>query len=127
MNFEEALYIELNAITALNGNIFPLNADTDTKPPYLVYVSSEGEQERTLDGYVISKEVKCELHILNDTYFGLKDLTKQVISLIDTFQRRTIGGAGGVYIQSATYEKVHEQYVPELLQCLCILEMKVRI
>jgi hypothetical protein len=127
MNFEEALVSELVGITDLINKIFPLNATEGIKPPYIVYVSSEGEQERTLDGYVISKEVNCELHILNDSYFGLKDITKQVISLIDTFQRRTIGGDGGVYVQSCTYEKVHEQYVPELLQCLCILEMKVRI
>lgn len=127
MTFEESLYNELLTITGFNGNIFPLNAETDTKTPYLVYVSSEGEQERTLDGYVISKEITCELHILHDKYSSLKDLTRQVISLIDTFQRRTIGGTGGVYVQSATYEKVHEMFVPELIQCLCVLEMKVRI
>jgi hypothetical protein len=127
MTFEESLYNELATITDLNGEIYPLNADTDTKPPYLVYVSSEGEQERTLDGYVISKEITCELHILHDEYSSLKGLTRQVISLIDTFQRRIIGGSGGVYVQGATYENVHEQFVPELIQYLCILEIKVRI
>lgn len=127
MNFEESLYNELLSITDLANNVFPLNAPTDTKPPYLVYVSSEGVQERTLDGYLSVRETTCELHILHDKYSSLKDLTRQVISLIDTFQRRTIGGTGGVYVQSATYEKVHEMFVPELIQCLCVLEMKVRI
>lgn len=127
MEFEEALKAELSTISELNNQVFPLNATEGTKAPYIVYVSSEGIQERTLDGYVRSREVDCEIHILHDKYFSLKDLTRQVISIIDSFQQRFIGGSTDVYVQASTYQKVNEMYLPDLLQYLCVLELTVRL
>ena len=127
MNFEEALRNELSGIPQLTNKIFPLAATEGVKTPYLVYVSSEGVQEKYLSGYAGNKEVDCELHILNDSYAGLKDITRQVIDKVISFQDRVIGGDNGVWIQDVTYERVTEQYIDQLFQYLCIISIKVRI
>jgi hypothetical protein len=127
MNFEEALQNELNSIPQITNKIFPLAATEGVKTPYLVYISSEGIQEKYLDGYEGSKEVDCELHILNDSYAGLKDITKQVISKVVKFQQSIIGGDGGVWVQDVTYERTSEQYIEQLFQYLCIVSVRLRI
>jgi hypothetical protein len=127
MNFEEALRNELSSIPQIANKIFPLAATEGVKTPYLVYISSEGVQEKYLDGYAGSKEIECELHILNDSYAGLKDITRQVISKVVKFQQSIIGGDGGVWVQNLTYERPTEQYIDQLFQYLCIVSLKVRI
>lgn len=127
MNFEEALRNELSSIPQLTNKIFPLAATEGVKTPYLVYVSSEGVQEKYLEGYAGSKEVDCELHILSDSYSSLKDITRQVNAKIVSFQERVIGGDNGVWIQDVTYEKVTEQYIDQLFQYLCIVNIRVRL
>ena len=127
MNFEEALRNELSSITQITNKVFPLAATEGVKTPYLVYVSNEGVPEKCLTGYFGPKEVNGELHILNDTYSGLKDITKQVISKVESFQNRVIGGTGGVLIQDVSYEKPVEQYIDQLFQYLSIIPFTVRI
>jgi hypothetical protein len=127
MYFEEALKIELENITELNNKVYPLAATEGVITPYLVYVSSEGVQEKYLEGYAGSKEVDCELHILSDSYPGLKDITRQVIAKVVTFQGRVIGGDNGVWIQDVTYERVTEQYIDQLFQYLCVISIRVRL
>jgi hypothetical protein len=127
MNFEEALRNELSSIPQIANKIFPLAATEGVKTPYLVYISSEGVQEKYLDGYAGSKEVECELHILNDSYAGLKDITRQVIAKVVKFQQSIIGGDGGVWVQDLTYERASEQYIDQLFQYLCVVSLKVRI
>jgi hypothetical protein len=57
----------------------------------------------------------------------LKDITRQVIDKVISFQSRVIGGTDGVMIFDVTYEKVTEQYIPELFQFLCVIAITVRI
>src|SRR5689334_14622596 len=125
MNFEQALQIELNSITGIADKIFPLVATEGVKTPYLVYVSSEGVPEKYLDGYEGAKEVECELHILNDSYSGLKDVTRQVISKIVKFQQSIIGGDGGVWVQNVTYSVGKEEYIDQLFQYLCVVSLQL--
>ena len=127
MNFEEALRNELSSISQLTNKIFPLAATEGVKTPYLVYISNEGVPQKCLSGYFGPTEITGEFHILNDTYSGLKDITKQVISTIKSFQNRLIGGVDGVFIQDATYEKPTEQYIDQLFQYLSIISFTVRI
>jgi hypothetical protein len=75
----------------------------------------------------VLKRVECELHILNDSYAGLKDITRQVIAKVVKFQQSIIGGDGGVWVQDLTYERATEQYIDQLFQYLCIVSLKVRI
>ncbi|WEG14004.1 hypothetical protein PU629_06445 [Pullulanibacillus sp. KACC 23026] len=127
MDFEDALKSELATIPDLTNRIFPLTGPEGQSAPYVVYALTDDVQERTLDGYIFYREITCELHILHSKYFSLSDLKRQITSLIDSFQRRVIGGDNGLFVQSATYEKVNEMYLPDLLQYLCVLEMKVSL
>lgn len=125
--FEEALKTELESIDSLNNKVFPVIAIEGVETPYLVYISSEGLQEKYYEGYSGSKEIQAELHILSNEYPSLKDMTRQVISKVISFQSRVIGGTDGVMIYDVTYDKVTEQFIPELLQFLCIVSISVRI
>jgi hypothetical protein len=126
MDFEEALRAELSSIIEINNKVFPLNAPEGTLAPYIVYVSSEGLQEKTLDGYLDSKEIECEINILHSGYGSMKALTKEVLSKILSFQGRVIG-LEGPYIHDLTYEKPAEIYENEVSLYRSVLEIKVCI
>lgn len=126
MYFEEALKNELESIPILNNKVFALTAIEGSKTPYLVYMSSEGIQEKDLNGYSIMTEVDVDLHILADEYPQLKDITRQVITKVKSFQSQVIGGTDGVYIYDFTYEKPTEQFIPELYQYLSVIPIKLR-
>jgi hypothetical protein len=113
MNFEEALVEEFNTIPNILDKAFPLMAPEGIKPPFIVYVSSEGVQDKTLQGYLSSKEVVCEIHVVHSNYNNVKSLSKQVISKIQSFYGRTIG-TDGPFIQNVTYEKPTEVYEKEV-------------
>ncbi|MEH7093941.1 DUF3168 domain-containing protein [Neobacillus vireti] len=113
MDFEEALRAELSAITELNNKVFPLNATQGTKAPYVVYMSSEGVQYQTLDGYLPNKEVECEINILHGSYGAMKSLTKEVIAKVLSFYSRTIG-ENGPFIESVSHENPVELYENEI-------------
>lgn len=113
MNFEEALASELESVDGLEGKVFPMGAKEGVKPPFVIYVSSEGLQDKTLDGYLTSKEIDCEIHVVHKNYDKMKALTKLVISELQTFYGRAIG-TDGPFIKSLTYDKpveVHEKEV----------------
>jgi hypothetical protein len=113
MNFEEALQYELDTITGLDGKVFPFGTSEGVKPPFVIYVSSEGVEDKTLDGYLNSKEIECEIHVINSRYGTMKALTKEVLSKLQTFYGRSIG-VDGPFIRSLSYEKpteVHEKEV----------------
>lgn len=115
MTFEEALVTEFETITELNGKVFPLNAqDAEGNPveaPYLIYVSSEGQYDKCLDGFLNMKEVSCELNILHKTYKNMKLLSRQVVAKLKSFEGRIIG-VDGPMIQ----ELVFENDSPELYE-----------
>jgi hypothetical protein len=130
MNFEEALRVELGTLTGLSNKVFPLNATEGTKAPYVVYVSSEGLQVKTLQGYLGSKEVDCEINILHDSYANMKDLGKEVLAKIISFQGRHIGGLlskDGPFIQNVTYTKPMEIYEKEVALYRSVIDITVKI
>ncbi|KQL54511.1 hypothetical protein AN964_14065 [Heyndrickxia shackletonii] len=113
MDFEEALRAELVTIDGLSNKVFPLNATEGTKPPYIIYVSSEGIQDKTLDGYQSNKEAPCEINIVHNSYENLKSMTKQVLDKIVSFEGRVIG-KDGPFIQELSYDKPIELYENEI-------------
>jgi hypothetical protein len=125
VTFEEALEEELQAIPELVGKVFPLDA-TGFKPPYVVYLSSEGLQDKTLEGYLQSKGINGELNILTHTYKGLKPLTSAVISKLVSFERRVVG-ANGPYIKSINYEEPVELYEQEVGWYRCNISFTIRV
>jgi hypothetical protein len=125
MNFEEALTAELTMIDGLAHKVFPLNAKEGTVPPYIVYLSSEGVQDKSFEGYLISKEVECEINILHSTYREMKGLTKLVLEKIISLQGRTIG-EGGPSIQNLSYEKPIELYEKDIKQYRSVIDVKFK-
>jgi hypothetical protein len=135
MNFEEALKGELISVSldlkevtdkGVIEKVFPLNAPEGTKPPFIVYVSSEGLQDMTLDGYSENKEIECEINILHSGYGNMKALTKEVLAKILSFQGRAIG-LDGPFIHDLTYEKPVEIYENEVALFRSVLTITVCI
>lgn len=125
MNFDEALRDELGSISELINRVFPLKAKEGMKAPYIVYVSSEGIQDKSFQGYLDSKTVDCEINILHDSYGNMKSLTKEVLAKIISFQDRSIG-ENGPFIQNVTYERPVELYEKEISLYRCVIDIKVR-
>lgn len=122
MDFEPALVEELKSIPELENRIYPLFAPEATKyngVPYLIYGSSEGIRDKSLDGYMNSKEVRAELNVVTESYGELKSITKQVIDLLVSFEQRTIG-TNGPYIKELEYQMPIEIYEnqPNLYRCM---------
>jgi len=126
MNFEQALTAELEQIEGLMDKVFPLNAEEGTKAPYLIYFGSEGLEDKTLDGYLESKEVECELNIMQYSFLELKYLSKQVLDKVKSFQSRVIG-EDGPFIQSISYQKPVVLYEKEVNLYRCVIEITVKI
>jgi hypothetical protein len=126
MNFEESLVYELSSIEGLSKKIFPLSAVAGVETPFLVYVSSEGEEDRTLNGFIGSKQITCEIHIIANSYSELKRITRSVIEKIKTFWGRQIG-VNGVYIKSVAYDPPVETVDEELNLRRSAFDLRVRI
>jgi hypothetical protein len=123
MTFEEALRSEVSSVSGLASKVFPLLARSQNQSllaaPYVAYVSTEGLQEKSLEGYDASRRVSCEIHVVQTSYTSMKSLTKLVMAKILTFQSRVIG-TGGPYIQNVTYQEPVELYddEPKLYRCV---------
>lgn len=126
LNFEESLYYELQTITDLNNKVYPLNAPEDSNAPFAVYLSEEGKRDETLDGYLNSMEIRCDINILHNTYGELKNVTGQVINKCISFIGRKIG-VNGPLVQNVTYDKSIEVYEADLLLYRALITISVRI
>jgi len=127
MSFEPALVQELKTISALENRIYPLTAPEATASggvPYLIYASSEGLRDKSLGGYLKSKEVRAELNIIAKKYSDMKAITKQVIALLITFEGRQIG-TDGPFIEELTYQMPVEMYESQPDLHRCIIELSV--
>jgi hypothetical protein len=126
MNFEEGLVYELQSISGLEGKVFPLNATEGTNPPFVIYVSSEGEQLKSLDGTIEDlSDVTCEIHVVAETYEKLKSLLKAVIDKLQSFFGRPIG-VDGVSIKSFSMTEPIEGSDEELDYKRSSFEIRVR-
>lgn len=108
MDFEQALAYELEAITGLLGKVFPQNAKENTKPPFVVYISSEGEPVMTLAGPTDMTELTCEIHVVTESYEQLKSLTKAILDRIRSFFRRAIGQNGPTILSISHVEPTEQ-------------------
>lgn len=126
-DFEQALTQELKSVSVLGGRVYPLFAPEAVKKngvPYLIYGSSEGLRDKSLDGYLKSKEVRAELNVIADRYADMKAITKQVIALLLSFEGRQIG-AGGPYIEAVEYQMPVEIYESQPDLHRCVIEFSV--
>lgn len=125
MDFEKALTKELKSINGFN-KVSPHMVKQGTPAPYLFYLSSEGVFDKTLNGYLDSKEVFCEINIVTDKYEQLKPLVKLVIDKLISMQSRTIG-TSNIYIQNVTYVKPVELYEKDVNQFRCLIDCTFKI
>jgi len=126
LTFEEALVAELESVSGLSGKVFPLNAAEGTKPPYLIYISSDGLPDKTLTGYTESKTIPLEINIICRTYTDLKSLTPAVLAKIRSFQRRTIG-MDGPYVQDVAYDEPVELLEPQVMWYRSNFDLRISI
>jgi hypothetical protein len=124
MSLEAAMREELTAISGLTNKIFPVSAPENTATPYLVYLSSEGVNDRTLSGFLSSKTVSVELNILSDTYESLKTITSGVIQRLQSFAGRTIGTAGP-YVQEIVIDAPIEAFEDKTKLYIATFEIRV--
>jgi len=122
MSFEPALAQELKTIPELQNRVYPLyapEANAEQGVPYLIYASSEGLRDKTLSGYLESKEVRGELNIIARRYGDMKAITRLVIALLVDMIGRKIG-TDGPYIKDISYQHPVEMYEPQpdLYRCL---------
>lgn len=120
LDFEPALVQELKVIPELQNRIYPLDApeaNAGQGVPYLIYGSSEGLRDKSLEGYMQSKEVRAELNIIAKRYGDMKAITKQVIAILLSFEGRQMG-TGGPYIEELIYQAPVELYEaqPDLIR-----------
>lgn len=126
MDFEQALVFELGAITGLEKKVFPLGAKEGTLPPFVIYISSEGEKTNTLNGYAADKEITCEIHVVGQNYSEMKNFTKAVLDKLQTFWGRPIGTNGPI-IKRLTYTAPEESHEEELNYERSAFDITVRI
>jgi len=127
MSFEPALVQELKTIPELQNRVYPLfapEANAEQGVPYLIYASSEGLRDKTLSGYLESKEVRGELNIIAKRYGDMKAITKKVVALLISFEGRQIG-ANGPFIEELTYQMPVELYEAQPDLHRCVIEFQV--
>ena len=83
-------------------------AEENTKPPFVVYVSSDGENIMTLSGPTEMTELTCEIHVVAETYEQLKSLVPTIINRTKTFFQRIIGRNGPLIKSVSHVEPVEE-------------------
>jgi hypothetical protein len=127
LDFEVALRNELSVIEGLTGKVYPLNAIEGTKAPFIVYESSDGIQEKTLTGFSPYKDIDINLYIVANSYADMKAYSKSVISILQSFIGRNIGGSSDVYIRDVEYSKVDETYINDLFLYQTIIDATVTI
>jgi hypothetical protein len=110
--FEKNLKTELTSI--FGQKVYPLQAAKDAKPPFVIYQSSEGQEMKSFDGYLVTKEIEVELNVIDLTYASMKTKAIATLEKIKSFQSRKIGGNTGVYVQDVTYEEPVELYETEV-------------
>lgn len=123
MSLEKALREKLEPFVP---NVVPLIAPEGMNTPYIVYKSSEGVQERGLEGNLAIKDVEVELHIVASSYSEMKDKTKLVLSDIKNWQRVKIG-TDQIFVQTTTYTKPVEIYENETKTFHCFFDITITI
>lgn len=99
MSLESAVKEELQTISGLANNIFPLEAPENFAPPFLVYDSSYGVNIQTLSGVLSSKEIDFVVQIVATSYTEMKTITSGVIQRLLSFQSRNIGTTDQYFVQ----------------------------
>lgn len=124
---EESLKEELHSISGLYNNVFPLDAPENYPTPYLVYLSSEGVNVKSLNGFLSSKSVEVELRIVCDTYSRMKEINSEVVQRLQSFLRREIGVTDPVFVRDILIEEPVELWDKQVGKYRGIIEFTINI
>lgn len=94
MTFEAALRAELMTITSLNNKVFPMRAPEGTEAPYLIYTTTLGDYDKSLEGWHKSKGVTVELNVIHDRASAVRALGREVQVLVMGFEGRQLASTG---------------------------------
>ena len=103
LTFEAALRMELTTITELQDKVFPIRALEGTEAPYLIYLTSVGEPDKSLNGWHKSKSVAVVLNIIHHSSTRLRALTREVLALVMTWEGRRLAETGA-RVDELTFE-----------------------
>ena len=112
---ETALRYELiQAIPALNNQIFPTNAPEGSQGPYLVYARINTRKTKTLEGYTNKESLSYMFSIMATKYSDMVKVRKQVEELLEGMPQREIGNTTKFFIEDLSINNITEQYEHEL-------------
>jgi hypothetical protein len=120
--FEKALTEELEKV--LPDAVYPLVAPEGTPLPFIVYASSYGDRDLTLDGYQINKEIEVSVQVVASSYFEMKQYTN---TMIDALIALKVMGTDRIPVQHVHYEKPHESVDPVTFHNHSITDFTFRI
>lgn len=103
MTFEAALMAELVTIPELQDKVFPIRAPEGTGAPYLIYTTSVGVYDKSLDGWHNSKSVSVELNIIHNSTTKLRALARAVQALVMSCDGRRLATTGP-HIDEITFD-----------------------
>lgn len=113
LTFEEALHVELKALTGLTTKVFPVKAPEGTAVPYVTYDPARKEYEKFLDGFSTLCNQRCYIDVFEDNQAEVIALANAVKAEITTWQGAVIGTTGPT-IQEVIFDADQEPvYVPE--------------
>jgi len=123
VTFEEALRTELITIGELNEKVFPLTAPEGTEAPYLIYVSSRGRYDKSLEGFQKSKSVSVEINVIHDRASKMRALARQVKALIMGMEKRRIANEGPNIEEIVFENEGTELYEHEVDLYRCVFDL----
>lgn len=112
---EKALCYELETVvTELKGVVYPTNAPESSDKPYLVYMRTGTNIDKTLDGYGDEKELRFMFSIMAESYPAMKSLTDKVEAFLVALPQTSIGKADNVFVDDLVINNISETYEFEL-------------
>lgn len=112
---EIALRQELvNAIPELNNQVYPTNAPEGADKPYLVYMRSRTDMEKTLEGYTGSEYLGFLFNVMAVSYSDMSRIRNEVVGLLVDMEQRFIGNNNQFYVTEIDIVNIEEQYEHQL-------------
>ena len=112
---ETALRYELiQAIPALNNQIFPTNAPEGSQGPYLVYARINTDKVKTLEGYTNKQALSYMFSIMAVKYSDMVKVRDKVEDMLLAFPGTSIGNTTKFFIEDLNINNIDEHYEHEL-------------
>lgn len=122
-NFEKALVQELRKVLP---DVFPLVAPEGTPTPYIVYMSSYGERDRSFEGYTIQREINVTVHVVGGSYSLMKEHTNNMLDSLLQLEGSKMG-TDLIPVHHVNYTQPEEMIDPVTKENHCFTDLTFRI